>query len=127
MASPETQAYWSQHSGYLPIRASALEVPAYRAYLDRNPGLKAFAEQMSVARASRAIDYFSLEIQQQLAMAIERATVGRRRRERRARAGGGVVERDARARRPHAAHARPCGTRRRAGAGLGRPGPLTHA
>ena len=76
MSSPETQAWWSQHSGYLPIRASTLELPEYRAYLDQHPGLKTFAEQMAVAKASRAIDYSSLEIQQQLAEALERSTVG---------------------------------------------------
>lgn len=76
MTEPETQAYWSQQSGYLPIRASVMEVPAYRAHLDENPGLKAFAEGMAVARANRPIDYSTLEIEQQLAVAIERATVG---------------------------------------------------
>ena len=76
MASPETQAFWSQRSGYLPIRRSAMEVPAYRAYLDENPGLKAFAEQMAVARANRSLDYSSMEIQKELAEAMERATVG---------------------------------------------------
>jgi multiple sugar transport system substrate-binding protein len=76
MAQPEVQAFWSQRSGYLPIRASSMEVPAYRAYLQENPGLRAFVEQMAVAQASRSIDFSALEIEQQLAMAIERATVG---------------------------------------------------
>ncbi len=77
MVSPEVQAFWSQESGYLPIRHAAMEVPAYRAYLQENPGLRAFVEQMEVARAQRAIDFHSLEIQRNLAVAIEQATVGR--------------------------------------------------
>ncbi len=76
MASPEIQAYWSQHSGYLPIRAAASEVPEYRAYLEQNPGLKAFVDQMAVAQASRSIDFSSVEIERALAQAIEHATVG---------------------------------------------------
>src|SRR5690606_18799433 len=51
VTQPEVQAFWSQRSGYLPIRASVTEVPEYRAYLETNPGLKAFVEQMAVARA----------------------------------------------------------------------------
>ena len=76
MSRPDVQAYWSQASGYLPTRHSTMAVPAYRAYLDQHPGLKAFAEQMDVAHASRAIVYDALEIQRNLAVAIEQATVG---------------------------------------------------
>jgi len=76
VASPEIQAFWSQRSGYLPIRRSVLELPAYRAFLAENPGLRAYAEQMAVARAQRSVDFSSLEIQRNLAVAIEQATVG---------------------------------------------------
>lgn len=76
VTQPEVQAFWSQRSGYLPIRASVTEVPEYRAYLETNPGLKAFVEQMAVARAQRPIEYSALEIQRELAIAIEQATVG---------------------------------------------------
>ena len=76
MARPDVQAFWSQRSGYLPTRHSVLEVPEYQAYLDENPGLRAYVEQMDVAQAQRPIDYSTLEIQRNLAQALEQATVG---------------------------------------------------
>jgi ABC-type glycerol-3-phosphate transport system substrate-binding protein len=76
VTQPEVQAFWSQQSGYLPVRASVMAVPEYRAYLDQHPGLRAFAEGMAVARAQRPVEFFSLEIQRELAVAIERTTVG---------------------------------------------------
>lgn len=76
MVRPDVQAYWSERSGYLPIRHSVMEVPEYQAYLDTNPGLRVYAEQMEVAQAQRSIDFHTLEIQRNLAVAIERATVG---------------------------------------------------
>jgi multiple sugar transport system substrate-binding protein len=76
MTRPDIQAYWSQRSGYLPTRAAAMAVPEYRAYLDQNPALRAFVEQMAVARAQRPVEFASLEIQRELAKALEQATVG---------------------------------------------------
>src|SRR5690606_31332047 len=78
MTEPETQAFWSMESGYLPTRASVLDVPEYRAYLDENPALRAFVEQMADAGTQRPLDYEQLAIQRSIAQAIERATVGGR-------------------------------------------------
>lgn len=76
MLQPETQAFWSMESGYLPVRASVLDVPEYQRYLEENPGLRAFVEQMPYTQTQRPIDYEQLEIQRALANAIEQATVG---------------------------------------------------
>ena len=76
MLQPEIQAFWSMESGYLPVRASVLDVPEYQAYLQENPGLQAFVEQMQHTQTQRQIDYHQLEIQRALATAIERSTVG---------------------------------------------------
>lgn len=73
---PEIQAYWSMKSGYLPVRASALDVPEFRQYLSENPPHKAFVDQMEYAQAQRSLDFHTLEIQRHLADAIEKATVG---------------------------------------------------
>jgi ABC-type glycerol-3-phosphate transport system substrate-binding protein len=76
MMDPEIQAFWSMKSGYLPVRESVLDVPEYQAYLDENPALRAFVEQMSNAGTQRPLDYEQLAIQRAIAGAIERATVG---------------------------------------------------
>jgi ABC-type glycerol-3-phosphate transport system substrate-binding protein len=76
MLQPEIQAFWSMESGYLPVRASVLDVPEYQEYLRENPGLRAFVEQMRYTQTRRSIDYHQLELERGLANAIERATVG---------------------------------------------------
>ncbi len=72
----ETQARFSMKSGYLPVRRSVLSLPGYRAFLDQDPALKAFVEQMAVGRARRQIEHHRVEINRALAEAIERATLG---------------------------------------------------
>jgi ABC-type glycerol-3-phosphate transport system substrate-binding protein len=76
MVQPEIQAFWSMESGYLPVRMSAMEDPAFHAFLEGHPGQQAFVEQMQYAQAQRPLDYYTLEIQRNLAIAIEQATVG---------------------------------------------------
>lgn len=78
MTRPDVQAFWSERSGYLPTRHSVMEMPEYQAYLETNPALRVYAEQMEVAQAQRPMDYYPLEIQRNLAIAIEKATVGGR-------------------------------------------------
>lgn len=73
---PDVQASWSMESGYLPVRASVMELEAYRAFLDENPNHGAYAKQMEYAQAQRPVHYFLIEIQRDLAQAIEQATVG---------------------------------------------------
>jgi multiple sugar transport system substrate-binding protein len=76
LTRPEVQAMWSMKSGYLPIRRAALAVPEYRAFLDKNRGLKAYVEQMEFGQSPRPIDYNSLLISRAMAEAIEKATLG---------------------------------------------------
>jgi ABC-type glycerol-3-phosphate transport system substrate-binding protein len=77
MIQPETQAMWSMKSGYLPIRHEALNVPEFKAYLDKNPNFKVFVEQMEYGQAQRQLDYGGLEVSRNIAEAIEKATIGR--------------------------------------------------
>ncbi len=76
MIQPETQAFWSMESGYLPMRQSVVDVPEYQAFLEEHPAQRAFVEQMEYAQAQRPIDFNTMQIQRLLAEAIERATVG---------------------------------------------------
>lgn len=77
MIQPETQAMWAMKSGYLPIRHAALNVPEFKAYLDKNPNFKVFVEQMEYGQAQRQLDYGGLEVSRNIAEAIEKATIGR--------------------------------------------------
>ncbi len=73
---PENQAFWAMESGYLLVRKSANEVPAFKAYLKENPNFKAFVDQMATSYAQRPIDYHAMRITTHLAEALEKATVG---------------------------------------------------
>ena len=75
---PEVQARFSMSSGYLPVRQSVLALKEYEAFLDTDPALKAFVEQMHIGRARQPIDRHRVEINRALAEAIENATLGRR-------------------------------------------------
>lgn len=74
---PDVQAMWSMKSGYLPVRHSVMRIQEYRDFLQTNPGLKAYVEQMEFGESPRPIDYHGLEITRILAEAIEKATLGK--------------------------------------------------
>lgn len=73
---PDVQAFWSMKSGYLPMRRAVNDIPEFKSYLKAHPNFAVFVEQMEYARAQRPIDYHSLEIDRNLALALEKATVG---------------------------------------------------
>ncbi len=54
IVQPEVQARFSLHSGYLPVRRSVLGMDAYRRELEKDPGLKAFADQMAWGRGRQS-------------------------------------------------------------------------
>lgn len=76
MIQPETQAFWTMESGYLPVRASVMENPDLQQYLATHEGHRAFVEQMEFALAQRPMDFHTVEIQRLIAEAIEQALVG---------------------------------------------------
>ncbi|NIM04630.1 MAG: extracellular solute-binding protein [Armatimonadetes bacterium] len=71
--TPEVQEAWSIDSKYLPIRQSVLASPTYRTFLDKNPAMKTFAEQMPYAYAEPSILPDASEVDLFLATAIEEA------------------------------------------------------
>lgn len=73
---PEIQAWFSQRSGYLPVRRSVLQLPAYQRYLQEDAPLRAFVMQMQVGRAREPIDFYRIEINQTLAEAVEKSLTG---------------------------------------------------
>lgn len=40
MASPEINLYWADKTGYFPTRATVMETPEYKEYLERKPAMK---------------------------------------------------------------------------------------
>jgi multiple sugar transport system substrate-binding protein len=73
----DVQARFSMKSGYLPVRKSVLAMDAYRRFLESDPALRAFVEQMAVGRGRQVITSHRVEINRCLAEAIERALVGK--------------------------------------------------
>jgi len=77
MMKPEVQAMWAMKSGYLPVRRSVQNIPAFRDYLSKNPKYKVFVDELEYGVAQKPIDYGGLEISRQVAEAIEQATTGK--------------------------------------------------
>jgi len=73
---PENQAMFSEESGYLPVRKSVLDLPGYKKYLDGDPAMKAFVDQIAISQARAPIDFFRVEINQNIAEAVENAILG---------------------------------------------------
>ena len=48
--SPEITAYWSQNTGYMPVRKSAGESPEMKAFYDENPNFRTAVEQLATTR-----------------------------------------------------------------------------
>jgi ABC-type glycerol-3-phosphate transport system substrate-binding protein len=77
MIKPEIQAMWSMKSGYLPIRRAVKKVQAFEKYLADHPNFAVFVDELDYGQAERPIDFANMEIQQSIARAIEKATVGK--------------------------------------------------
>lgn len=77
MIQPEVQAFWAMKSGYLPIRHAVHSVPEFQKYLSQNPNFKVFVDQLEFGQAQRMIDYGALEVTQNIAQALEKATLGK--------------------------------------------------
>jgi ABC-type glycerol-3-phosphate transport system substrate-binding protein len=75
---PDIQAFWSEVSGYLPVRRSVLDIPEFQAYLETAPNFRVYVEQMEFGQAPPSIDFHGIQIGRNLAEALEQATVGRR-------------------------------------------------
>ncbi len=76
IVEPRIQATFSIESGYLPVRRSVLSQPEYVTYLQKDPALKAFVDQMQWGRARAQIKKHRIEINRHIAEAIERSTLG---------------------------------------------------
>lgn len=73
---PEVQAFFSEKSGYLPIRKSTLSLRSYQDFLSRDSAMKAFVDQIQIGQARATIDYHRIEINQNIASAVEQSVMG---------------------------------------------------
>lgn len=55
IASPEFQVDWAKATGYMPISKSAANDPRYKDFLEQNPFIKTFSDQMQYAKARPAL------------------------------------------------------------------------
>jgi ABC-type glycerol-3-phosphate transport system substrate-binding protein len=76
VAQPEIQAMFSMSSGYLPIRKSVLERDDYKEFLEKDHAMKGFVEQIPIARKRPTIEKYYIDINQNIADAIEKTIIG---------------------------------------------------
>jgi sn-glycerol 3-phosphate transport system substrate-binding protein len=58
MTSPESTAWWSQNTGYMPVRKSAVEGESMQAFFADNPNFKTAVDQLGVTRQQDAARTF---------------------------------------------------------------------
>jgi ABC-type glycerol-3-phosphate transport system substrate-binding protein len=76
VTQPDVQAMFSMSSGYLPVRKSVLEREDYNSFLEGDPAMKSFVEQIKIARQRTTIEKYYVNINQFIATAIEQTLIG---------------------------------------------------
>ena len=51
-STPENTAWWSQNTGYMPVRKSAVELPELKDFYEKNPNSKVAVEQLAEDQAA---------------------------------------------------------------------------
>jgi len=77
VTSADFQVDWAIQSGYLPVSKSASQSPTYRAFLEKNPFLAVFDEQMAAGRVRPSIPQYPA-LSATLGKHLEAALYGRR-------------------------------------------------
>ncbi|MGE5551212.1 MAG: ABC transporter substrate-binding protein [Bacteroidota bacterium] len=70
--SSRVQAQWAIDSGYLPMRTSVMNDPAYKVYTKKVPGLLKFVEELKYAYPSESIPVNGSKIIDEFAYAMDR-------------------------------------------------------
>jgi multiple sugar transport system substrate-binding protein len=73
--SEEFQTEWALKTGYLPINLNAQQSSEYQAFIQKNPVVKVFLEQMKVARSRPIIEGYP-KLSESLGRAIEASLLG---------------------------------------------------
>ena len=73
--SPVMTAWWSQSTGYMPVRKSAVESPEMIAFFEANPNFKVAVDQLPLTRAQDAARVFIPNGDQIIGKGLERITI----------------------------------------------------
>jgi len=74
-STPENTAWWSQQTGYMPVRKSAVELPELVAFYDENPQAKVAVEQLAMTKPQDAARVFVPNGDQIIGGGLERITI----------------------------------------------------
>ncbi len=74
-STPETTAWWSQQTGYMPVRKSAVELPELVAFYEANPNAKVAVDQLAKTRAQDAARVFVPNGDQIIGAGLERILI----------------------------------------------------
>ncbi|MFN7948296.1 MAG: ABC transporter substrate-binding protein [Blastocatellia bacterium] len=74
--SPDFQVDWAMNTGYLPVAKSAANDPRYQAFLQANPFIRAYNDQMPVGRTRPSIPQYPA-LSQTLGKYLEAALYGK--------------------------------------------------
>ena len=74
-SNPESTAFWSQNTGYMPVRKSALELPEMLAYFDEFPQFKTAVDQLPLTQPQDSARVFVPNGDQIIGKGLERITV----------------------------------------------------
>lgn len=74
-SSPENTAWWSQNTGYMPVRKSAADLPEMVAFFDENPNFKVAVDQLAQTRAQDAARVFVPNGDQIIGAGLERILI----------------------------------------------------
>lgn len=75
VSNPENTTYWSQNTGYMPVRKSALESEAMQTYFTEFPQFKTATEQLALTKPQDAARVFVPNGDQIIGGGLERITV----------------------------------------------------
>ncbi len=73
--APEQTAWWSQTTGYMPVRKSAVESESMQAFFAENPNFKTAVDQLPKTRAQDAARVFIPNGDQIIGTGLERITI----------------------------------------------------
>jgi sn-glycerol 3-phosphate transport system substrate-binding protein len=75
VSNSENQVYWSQNTGYMPVRKSALESAEMQTYFEEFPQFKTATEQLALTKPQDSARVFVPNGDQIIGSALERITV----------------------------------------------------
>ena len=75
--SPENTAWWSQQTGYMPVRKSAVELPELKDFFDKNPQAKVAVEQLAKTKPQDAARVFVPNGDQIIGKGLEAITINK--------------------------------------------------